>query len=111
MDLRKNMTEGILRARYRDSRETSTLLNPGQIYKLTIDLWATSNVFKKGHVLRLEVSSSNFPRFDRSLNTGELRYVQTNQGIAEKQFVSANNVILHDAEHPSALILPVVSAK
>ncbi len=107
----QNMTEGILRARYRDSRETSTLLNPGQIYKLTIDLWATSNVFKKGHVLRLEVSSSNFPRFDRSLNTGELRYVQTNQGIAEKQFVSANNVILHDAEHPSALILPVVSAK
>lgn len=62
----QNLTEGILRARYRDSRETPTLMSPGQVYKLTIDLWATSNVFKKGHVLRLEISSSNFPRFDRN---------------------------------------------
>ena len=104
----QNLTEGILRARYRDSRETPTLINPGQIYKLTIDLWATSNVFKRGHVLRLEVSSSNFPRFDRNLNTGELRYVKTTQGLAGDQFVSATNTVLHDAEHPSALILPIV---
>ena len=103
----QNLTEGILRAAYRDSRESATLMNPGQVYKLTIDLWATSNVFKKGHILRLEVSSSNFPRFDRNLNNGELRYVKTNQGIAE-QFVSAHNAILHDTGHPSALILPVV---
>ena len=101
----QNLTEGILRARYRDSRETPTLMNPGQVYKLTIDLWATSNVFKKGHVLRLEVSSSNFPRFDRNLNTGEARYVKTG---AETGFESATNAIYHDAEHPSALILPVV---
>jgi predicted acyl esterase len=80
-------------------------MNPGQVYKLTIDLWATSNVFKKGHVLRLEVSSSNFPRFDRNLNTGEIRYVKTG---SESGFVSATNFIFHDAEHPSALILPVV---
>jgi putative CocE/NonD family hydrolase len=80
-------------------------MNPGQVYKLTIDLWATSNVFKKGHALRLEVSSSNFPRFDRNLNTGELRYVKT--GV-DPSFVSATNSIFHDAEHPSALILPVV---
>ncbi|HKW16048.1 MAG TPA: CocE/NonD family hydrolase [Terriglobales bacterium] len=107
----QNLTEGILRARYRDSRETPTLLNPGQIYKLTIDLWATSNVFKKGHVLRLEVSSSNFPRFDRNLNTGELRYVKTTHGNTGDHFVTATNVILHDAEHPSALILPIVPTK
>lgn len=107
----QNLTEGILRARYRDSIETPSMMNPGQIYKLNVDLWATSNVFKKGHVLRLEVSSSNFPRFDRNLNTGELLYVKTTEGLSEDQFVTATNVIFHDAEHPSALILPVIPAK
>jgi putative CocE/NonD family hydrolase len=107
----QNLTEGILRARYRDSRETPTLINPGQVYKLTIDVWATSNVFKKGHVLRLEVSSSNFPHFDRNLNTGATRYLKDSDGKSEQRFVSATNVVLHDAEHPSALILPVVPAK
>jgi len=107
----QNLTEGILRARYRDSRQTPALMNPGQIYKLSIDLWATSNLFKKGHVLRLEVSSSNFPRFDRNLNTGELGHRRTSQEMAGAQFVRATNVILHDGEHPSALILPVVPAK
>ena len=105
----QNIAEGILRARYRDSREKPELMTPGQIYKFTIDLWATSNVFKKGHVLRLEVSSSNFPRFDRNQNMGELRYLKSGEGAA--QFVSATNSVLHDAEHPSALILPVVPAK
>jgi hypothetical protein len=107
----QNLTEGILRARYRDSRETPTLINPGQVYKVNIDVWATSNVFKKGHVLRLEVSSSNFPRFDRNLNTGATRYLKDSDGKSEQRFVIATNVVLHDAEHPSALILPVVSAK
>ena len=65
----QNLTEGIVRARYRDSQEQPQLMNPGQTYKFTLDLWATSNVFKKGHRLRLEISSSNFPRFDRNLNT------------------------------------------
>jgi predicted acyl esterase len=50
MGLRRNLTEGILRERYRESQEAPTLINPGRIYKLAIDLWATSNVFKKGHV-------------------------------------------------------------
>jgi len=100
----QNLTEGIIRGRYRDSNLTASLLNPGQIYKFNLDLWATSNVFKKGHVLRLEVSSSNFPRFDRNLNTGE-------QAASGQRFVSANNTIYHDAEHPSVLILPVVSAQ
>ena len=107
----QNLTEGILRARYRDSREKPALINPGQVYKLTIDLWATSNLFKKGHVLRLEVSSSNFPRFDRNLNTGEFGSVRSSAEPPGAQWVTATNVVLHDADHPSALILPVVPEK
>jgi putative CocE/NonD family hydrolase len=105
----QNLTEGIVRARYRDSREKPDLINPGQVYKFTIDMWATANVFKKGHVLRLEVSSSNFPRFDRNLNNGATRYLKSNDTGAS--FVTATNVVLHDVEHPSALVLPVVPAK
>lgn len=105
----QNLTEGIIRARYRDSRERPELLNPGQVYKFLIDMWATSNVFKKGHVLRLEVSSSNFPRFDRNLNTGATRYLKSME--SGSAFVSATNLVLHDAEHPSALVLPVVAEK
>ena len=97
----QNLTDSILRTRYRNSQETPELMTPGQVYKLTIDVWSTSNVFKKGHALRLEVSSSNFPRFDRNLNTGE------DNGTGQR-FVPATNTILHDAQHPSALTLPVV---
>jgi len=104
----QNLTEGIIRARFRDSREKPELMNPGQVYKFAIDMWATSNVFKKGHVLRLEVSSSNFPRFDRNPNTGATRYVKS--GDAGATFVSATNILLHDAEHPSALVLPIIPA-
>jgi uncharacterized protein len=96
-----NLTEGILRARYRASQENATLLTPGQVYPLSIDLWATSNVFRAGHRIRLEVSSSNFPRFDRNLNTGE-------PAASSDKLVPATNTIVHDKEHPSALILPVV---
>jgi uncharacterized protein len=100
----QNLTEGIIRARYRDSQDRPTLMNPGQVYKFTIDLWSTSNVFLKGHMLRLEVSSSNFPRFDRNLNTGEA------QGAGE-HYTPATNTIYHDPEHPSALVLPVVAPR
>lgn len=96
-----NLTEGILRARYRDSQETATPLEPSKAYAMTIDLWATSNVFRAGHHIRLEISSSNFPRFDRNLNTG------VPAGTSSK-WVTATNTILHDKAHPSALILPIV---
>ena len=76
-------------------------MNPDQVYKISLDLWATSNVFKKGHMIRLEVSSSNFPRFDRNLNTG------ANQATSGES-ASATNTILHDAEHSSALLVPVI---
>jgi putative CocE/NonD family hydrolase len=96
-----NLTDGILRMRYRDSQEKPELMNPDQVYKILVDLWATSNVFKKGHIIRLEVSSSNFPRFDRNLNTGA-------DQATSREFVSATNTILHDAEHPSVLWVPVI---
>ena len=106
----QDLTEGIIRARYRDSQEKIVLMNPGEVYKFSIDLWATSNVFKKGHLLRLEISSSNFPRFDRNLNTGTLLPFNA-AGDAERKFTVATNVIYHDAAHPSALMLPILPAR
>jgi putative CocE/NonD family hydrolase len=97
----QNLTSGILRLRYRSSQEKPELANPGETYHLTVDLWATSNVFLTGHKLRLEVSSSNFPRFDRNLNTGEEQARAT-------RMIKATNVVFHDKAHPSALIVPVV---
>ena len=95
-----NVTDGILRARYRDSRESETLMDPGEIYELEITLFPTANRFGAGHRIRLEVSSSNFPRFDPNPNTGEPlgRHTRT---------VPADNVIHHSAERPSALLLPL----
>jgi putative CocE/NonD family hydrolase len=97
----QNLTEGILRARYRESTSSAKPIVPGKIYEYKIDLWSTSNVFLKGHKIRLEVSSSNFPRFDRNLNTGH------SAGVSQAE-VTATNTIYHDREHPSALLLPVV---
>ncbi|MGA2808141.1 MAG: CocE/NonD family hydrolase [Terracidiphilus sp.] len=97
----QNLTEGILRAVYRESTDAAKPIVPGKVYEYKIDLWATSNVFQKGHRIRLEVSSSNFPRFDRNLNTGKSASV-------DSTFVKATNTVLHDAAHPSALVLPVV---
>ncbi|MGA9671525.1 MAG: CocE/NonD family hydrolase [Terracidiphilus sp.] len=97
-----NLTEGILRARYRESTSVATPIVPGKVYEYKIDLWSTSNVFLKGHRIRLEVSSSNFPRFDRNLNTGK-------DASSSSEFVKATNTIYHDAQHPSALILPMVA--
>jgi putative CocE/NonD family hydrolase len=97
-----NLTEGILRARYRESTKGAPKpITPGEVYEYKIDLWSTSNVFLKGHRIRLEVSSSNFPRFDRNLNTGK-------DDATDGEIVKATNAVLHDAAHPSALILPVV---
>jgi hypothetical protein len=99
--LATDVAEGILRMRYRDSQAHSSLMNPGQTYQVTLDLWSTSNVFLRGHTLRLEISSSNFPRFDRNLNTGE-------DIKSARRFVPATNTIFHDAQHPSVLVLPVI---
>ena len=97
-----NITDGIARARFRDSLTTEKLMTPGEVYSVTIKLYPTSNVFKKGHRIRLDISSSNFPRFDVNPNTGE--------PLAQhRRVVTAVNTLHHDAEHPSALILPVAA--
>ena len=97
----QNLTDGILRARYRTSQEKPELMQPGNIYKFTIDVWATSNIFLAGHRLLLEISSSNFPRFDRNLNTGE-RFGEGTKGIPARQ------TIFHQSEMASHLLLPVM---
>ncbi len=97
------LTEGILRARYRNSFSEPELLEPDTIYELTLDLWSTSNVFLPGHRIRLEVSSSNFPRFDRNSNTGG----DITSEMADQYRVAINR-IYHDETHPSHLILPII---
>jgi putative CocE/NonD family hydrolase len=97
----RHLTDGILRLRYRNSLEKPELARPGEICKLTIDAGVTGNVFQKGHAIRVEVSSSNFPRFDRNPNTGRT--------IAdETELRTASQTIYHDARHPSRVVLPVV---
>ncbi|MCP5035552.1 MAG: CocE/NonD family hydrolase [Actinomycetia bacterium] len=96
-----NLLDGIIRARYRDSAADPDLMEPGEVYRFTIDLWATSNLFQTGHRIRLEISSSNFPRFDRNLNTGE----PFGEGATP---VTANQTIYHQAARPSAVVLPVI---
>jgi putative CocE/NonD family hydrolase len=98
------LTDGIIRARYRKSLAEPEPLTPGEPYQLSLDLSVTSNVFLPGHRIRLEVSSSNFPRFDRNTNTGGV--------IADEsadQATIAVNRVLHGPDYPSQLILPVVS--
>lgn len=97
------LTDGILRARYRESLSEPALMTPGQVYTLTLDLVATANLFKAGHRLRLEVSSSNFPRFDRNPNHGGVIATAT-----AADFRVAANTVLHDAAHPSHLVLPMI---
>ena len=97
----RNLADGILRLRFRNSFEKAEPLIPGEIYKIQVNLWATSNLFRKGHRIRLEISSSNFPRYDRNLNTGE-------ELFTAQQMVVASQTVYHDSNHPSALILPVV---
>ena len=97
------LTDGILRTRFRESFSHPVLMEPGTIYELRLDLGATSNVFQAGHRIRLEISSSNFPRYDRNTNTGGTIANET-----EKDFVEAVNRVYHDAAHPSRLILPII---
>jgi putative CocE/NonD family hydrolase len=98
------LTDGILRARYRDSFAEPALLRPGQVYALRIDIGATANVFQVGHRLRLEVSSSNFPRFDRNTNTGGDIATEGREAPSV-----AVNQIHHDRAHRSHLLLPTIT--
>jgi putative CocE/NonD family hydrolase len=99
----QNLTDGIIRARYRNFArgEAPSLIEPGRAYEYEIDLWATSNVFKAGHRIRLDVTSSSFPRWDRNPNTGH-------DFGSNAELAVAHQTILHDREHPSYVVLPVV---
>jgi uncharacterized protein len=97
----QNLTDGIIRARYRQSTARPEPIEPGKVYAYTIDLWATSNVFKAGHRLRLEISSSNFPRFDRNPNTGGALATET-------LLLPAVQTIHHDGTYPSHVTLPII---
>jgi putative CocE/NonD family hydrolase len=98
------LCDGIQRMRYRDSLEHPELITPGEVYEITIDLTATSNVFLPGHRILLEISSSNFPRYDRNSNTGGVIHDER-----EADMVTAVNHVHRGPEHPSRLILPIIS--
>lgn len=98
----QNLQDGIIRARYRHGKEQpAALLEPGKVYEYDIDLWATSNTFLPGHRIRVEITSSNFPRFDRNLNTGE------DPGTGTRM-QTAHQVIYHSAQYPSHIVLPII---
>lgn len=99
-----NLTDGILRVRYRDSWEKPQLMTPGHVYAITVSAFPTSNLFKRGHRIRLDLSSSNFPHFDVNPNTGEPEARATGARIA------TNNVHV-DRSRPSHVILPVIPAR
>jgi putative CocE/NonD family hydrolase len=97
----QNLQDGIVRARYRTSASESTPITPGQVYEYTIDLWATSHVVHAGHRIRVDISSSNFPRFDRNPNTGA--------PIGEEsRLESARQEVHHSGARPSHIILPII---
>jgi putative CocE/NonD family hydrolase len=96
-----NLTDGILRCRYRDSWTTPALMSPGQVYRIKVEAFPTSNLFKQGHRIRLDISSSNFPHFDVNPNTG----APEGTGLSRR---IARNTLFADADRPSHVILPVI---
>ena len=97
----RNLTDGILRGRYREGTADGRLLTPGRTYELRVDAGATSNLFRRGHRIRLEVAASNFPRFDRNPQTGE-------PAAVARVLAPALQTVYHDRAHPSRVILSVV---
>ena len=96
-----NLCDGIIRARWRNSRREPELIEPDKAYRYEIDLWVTSNLFKPGHRIRVEISSSNFPRFDRNPNSGDPFGTDT-------ELFSATQTVFHGAERASHILLPVI---
>lgn len=99
-----NLQEGIVRARFRDSLEEPTLLEPNRVYEYRIELGPVGVLVPAGHRLRLDISSSDFPQWDRNMNTGN---PTGTEGLSSA--IVATQIVLHDADHPSRLVLPVVS--
>jgi len=95
-----SVCDGILRGRYRDSTHRPELMDPGQIYQFEVDLWATAQSFPPGHRLRVELTSSDFPRYDRNLSTGGPLGEEVSSRVAA-------NTIYHDRGRASHVVLPV----
>lgn len=98
----QRLCDGMVRTRFRNGMDSPELIEPGKTYQYEIDCWNTSHVFLKGHRIRLEISSSAFPKYDRNLNT-DAPLGQTSEMLI------ADQTILHDEDHPSAIILPVIT--
>ena len=98
-----NISDALVRASYRDDRHTRDLIEPGRVYRLVIRPFATANVFKKGHRIRVDISSSNFPRFDVNPNTGEPLG-------RHRRMISADNTVYHERDRASHILLPVLPA-
>ena len=96
-----NIQDGIIRGRYRRSMTEPSLMEPERVYEFVIDLWATSHLFKRGHRIRVDISSSNFPRFDRNPNTGAPIGRDAEMAIARQ-------TVLHREDHPSHIVLPII---
>ncbi len=96
-----NLDETIQRVRYRDGYSKEVFMQEGEVYQLDMSTMATSNYFEKGHRIRIEISSSNFPRFERNLNTGGNNYDET-------EGVIAKNKIHHSRNYPSSIRLPII---
>ena len=97
------VVDGIVRARFRHSAETPESVTPGKIESYVIRLAPTSQVFKAGHRIRLDVSSSNFPRYDRNSNSGKAA-----GSVTTVDFVEAIQTVHHSADHPSFVVLPII---
>jgi len=97
-----NIVEGVVRARFRESLTAPSPIVPERVYEYRLDLWATSHLFKAGHRLRLEVSSSNFPRYDRNPNTGKDLF-------ADAELMRAQQSVFHERRYCSRIVLPVIA--
>ena len=100
----QRLCDGMVRARFREGMDKPSLIEPGKVYAYDIDCWNTSQLFKKGHSIRLEIASTAFPKYDRNPNTGEPL------GKTDKM-QRADQTIYHDQDHPSHVLLPVVRSK
>jgi uncharacterized protein len=98
-----NITEGQARTRFRESTEKPSLLTPNKEYTISVKLWGTSNLFKRGHRICVHITSSNFPRYNRNLNSGKAMAEETEADIR-----IANQTILHSGAKASVIVLPIV---
>jgi putative CocE/NonD family hydrolase len=100
----QRLNDGMVRARFREGMDKPSLIEPGRAYTYDLDLWNTCQLYRKGHSIRLEVSSSAFPKYDRNLNTGDTLGQSTRMQVAQQK-------IFHDRERLSYVVIPVVPRK